>query len=93
MRIEAWRLTEVPTIRTSKRHVALKRCSQRTEDHMKGANMGIVGVGILLIIIGAINHLAIKANPVSHFSTILGVLGVIIAIVGVVMSMGAGKAK
>jgi hypothetical protein len=46
-------------------------------------------IGIVLIIVGAINHWAMHANPVAHTSTILGVIGAVVLIVGgALMFMG-----
>ncbi|MBF6589644.1 MAG: hypothetical protein IVW57_03815 [Ktedonobacterales bacterium] len=54
---------------------------------------GLIGVGILLIVLGAINHFVVKANPVAHTSTILGIVGLLAAIAGGAMMMrGSNKA-
>jgi hypothetical protein len=58
---------------------------------MKSLSMPLIGLGALIIIFGAINHFVIKANPVHHFSTILGVVGVVLAAIGAVAMMAGGS--
>jgi hypothetical protein len=51
----------------------------------------LIGLGVLIIIVGALNHFVMKANPVAHTSTILGVVGVVVALIGVGMMFMGGK--
>jgi hypothetical protein len=59
---------------------------------MKSSSAALLGIGVLVIVIGLINHFVIKANPVAHTSIILGVIGVVLAGAGVAMSM-TGSSK
>lgn len=60
---------------------------------MRGASIGLLVVGILVVVVGLINHYVMHANPISHTSTILLGVGVVIAAVGVIMmAMGGSKA-
>jgi hypothetical protein len=40
-------------------------------------------IGVVLVVAGAIVHFAVRVNIVPHFSIILGVVGVIVAGLGV----------
>jgi hypothetical protein len=51
----------------------------------------LIGLGVLIIIVGALNHFVMKSNPVGHTSTILGVVGVVVALIGVGMMFMGGK--
>lgn len=59
---------------------------------MKGAGIPLIGLGVVVVLIGLINHFVIKANPVAHTSIILGVIGVVLAGIGAVAMGGGGKA-
>ncbi len=54
----------------------------------------LIGLGVLIIIVGALNHYVMKVNVgPGHTSTILGVVGVVVALIGVgTMFMGGKKA-
>lgn len=60
---------------------------------MRGGGYGLLAIGIILAIVGLINHFVLKMNPVAHTSTILIAVGVILAVLGLVMSfMGSRSA-
>ena len=60
---------------------------------MRGGGYGLLASGIILAIVGLINHFVLKMNPVAHTSTILIAVGVILAVLGLVMSfMGSRSA-
>jgi hypothetical protein len=58
---------------------------------MRGAGYGIAIVGVLVVIMGAINHYVLKMNPVQHTSTILGIVGAVLAVVGIVLTFVGGN--
>jgi hypothetical protein len=58
----------------------------------KGLSTGLAVVGVLLIIVGLVNHYVLKTNIVPHTSIGLGVLGVIVGGIGVFGLMSSGKA-
>jgi len=56
---------------------------------MKALGPALAVIGIVVIIVGALNHYAVHANPVAHTSTILGVVGAVVLIAGgALMLMG-----
>ncbi len=56
---------------------------------MRGVSMGLLGLGVVVVLLGLVNHYALKANPVAHFSTIVLVVGAVLAIAGgAMMAMG-----
>lgn len=59
---------------------------------MKGAGYGLAVVGVIVILIGVLNHWVLRMNPVGHTSTILGVVGAVVAVVGIILTfMGGNK--
>jgi hypothetical protein len=58
---------------------------------MRGGGYGLLAIGIILAIVGLINHFVLKMNPVAHTSTILIAVGVILAVLGLVMSFMGGR--
>jgi hypothetical protein len=59
---------------------------------MRGASLGLIVVGVVVLLVGLINHFAIHANPVAHFSTVVLALGAVLAVVGfALMAMGGSK--
>ncbi len=59
----------------------------------KGLSTGLAVVGVLLIILGLVNHYVIKSNVVPHMSIGLGVLGVIVGGIGVFGFLSPAKAS
>lgn len=59
---------------------------------MRGASLGLIVVGVVVLLFGLINHFAIHANPVAHTSTIVLALGAVLAVVGfALMAMGGSR--
>lgn len=58
---------------------------------MRGGGYGLLVIGIIIAVVGLINHFVLKMNPVAHTSTILIVVGVILAVLGLVMSFVGGR--
>ena len=60
---------------------------------MRGGGYGLLAIGVIIAIVGLINHFVLKMNPIAHTSTILIAVGVILAVLGLVMSfMGSRTA-
>ena len=53
---------------------------------MRGGGYGLLAIGIIIAVVGLINHFVLKLNPFAHTSTILIAVGVILAVVGLIMS-------
>ncbi len=49
----------------------------------RGLATGLLVVGIIIIALGALEHWVLKIAVVQHFSTILVVIGLVVAVVGV----------
>ena len=58
---------------------------------MKAAGYGLAAIGIIIVLVGVLNHYVLKTNVVAHFSTILGVVGVVVVVVGLAMTFMGGK--
>ena len=60
---------------------------------MRGLSYVLLVLGVILAIVGLLNHFALKMNPVAHTSTILVAVGAVLAVIGVLlMVMGGSKA-
>jgi protein-S-isoprenylcysteine O-methyltransferase Ste14 len=62
---------------------------------MRNAGYGVAVLGVILVILGVINHYVLKPpmNFVPHTSTILGAVGAVVAIVGLVLTFMAGRSS
>lgn len=60
---------------------------------MRGTGFALLVVGVVLVLIGLVNHFAIHANPVGHTSTIIGVVAVVAVVLGGVMAFVMGRSK
>ena len=60
---------------------------------MRGLSYLLLVLGVIIAILGLLNHFVIKANPVAHTSTITVAVGAVLAIIGVVMMMGGRSSK
>ncbi|MGH2501017.1 MAG: hypothetical protein ACRDID_00730 [Ktedonobacterales bacterium] len=61
---------------------------------MRGAGYGLLVVGIIIAALGLANHYILRAsaiNPIAHTSTILIGVGVVVAVIGLVMSFMGGR--
>jgi hypothetical protein len=57
----------------------------------KGLSTTLIGVAVVLVVVGLLNHFALHMNAVPHTSSIIGVLAVILAAVGVYGLMSSSK--
>ena len=60
---------------------------------MRGLSYVLLVVGVIIAVLGLLNHFVIKANPVAHTSTITVAVGAVLAVIGVVMMMGGRSSK
>lgn len=51
----------------------------------------LIGLGVVILALGLINHYVIHSNPVAHTSTIVLAVGAILVVVGVAMTFMGGK--
>jgi uncharacterized membrane protein YGL010W len=58
---------------------------------MRGAGYGVLVLGIIIAVLGLLNHYVMKANPIAHTSTILIGVGVVLAVIGLAMSFMGGR--
>jgi protein-S-isoprenylcysteine O-methyltransferase Ste14 len=60
---------------------------------MKGLGTILAIIGVLVVILAAVNHFVKNfMGSASHMSLIIGVVGVVLLVIGVVMSMRPAKA-
>ena len=62
-------------------------------EHMRGAGIGVLVLGIIIAVVGLANHYVVHANPIAHTSTIVGVVGAVVAVVGLVMLLMGGRSS
>jgi predicted tellurium resistance membrane protein TerC len=60
---------------------------------MRGLSYVLLIVGVIIAVVGLLNHFVIHANPVAHTSTITIAVGAVLAVIGVVMMMGGRSSK
>ena len=53
----------------------------------------LIGLGVVILVIGLVNHFVIHQNPVAHTSTIVLAVGAILLVVGVALSFMGGGSK
>jgi predicted tellurium resistance membrane protein TerC len=58
---------------------------------MRGPGYGLLVIGIIVAVLGLVNHYVLKANPVAHTSTIIIAVGVVLAVIGLLMSFMGGR--
>jgi hypothetical protein len=51
----------------------------------------LIGLGVVLLALGLVNHYVVHSNPVAHTSTIVLAVGAVLVVVGVAMSFMGGK--
>jgi hypothetical protein len=61
--------------------------------HMRGGGYGLLVLGVIIAVLGLVNHYVLKLNPIAHTSTILIGVGAVLAIVGLIMSFMAGRSS
>jgi hypothetical protein len=60
---------------------------------MRGLSYVLLALGVIIAVLGLLNHFVIKANPVAHTSTITVAIGAVLAVIGVVLMMGGRSSK
>jgi ABC-type cobalamin transport system permease subunit len=60
---------------------------------MRGLSYVLLVVGVIIAIVGLVNHFVLHKNPVAHTSTIAIAIGAVLAVIAVVMMMGGRSAK
>lgn len=60
---------------------------------MRGGGYGLLVLGVIIAVLGLVNHYVLKLNPIAHTSTILIGVGAVLAIVGLIMSFMAGRSS
>jgi uncharacterized membrane protein HdeD (DUF308 family) len=60
---------------------------------MRAVSSILIGLGIIVLILGLVNHFVIKANPVAHTSTITAAVGAVLLVVGVLGMMLGGRSS
>lgn len=58
---------------------------------MRGAGYGLAVVGVVIVLIGLLNHFVLRQNPVAHTSTVLGAVGAVVAIIGIILTFTGGR--
>lgn len=49
----------------------------------KNLSLGLLVAGIIIVVLGLVVHFALKVTVVPHFSVIVGIIGAIVAAIGV----------
>lgn len=60
---------------------------------MRGTGNGLLVLGVILVVLGALNHYVLKMNPIAHTSTIVIGVGVVLAVIGAAMTFMGGRSK
>lgn len=60
---------------------------------MRGGGYGLLVLGVIIAVLGLVNHYVLKLNPIAHTSTILIGVGAVLAVVGLIMSFMAGRSS
>lgn len=58
---------------------------------MRAGGYGLIALGVIIAILGAVNHFILQMNPVPHTTTILVAVGVVLALVGLILSFMGGQ--
>lgn len=58
---------------------------------MRGSGYGLLVIGIIIAVLGLVNHYVTRLNPIGHTSTILIGAGVVVAVIGLAMSFLGGR--
>ncbi|HEX9037455.1 MAG TPA: hypothetical protein VF808_10740 [Ktedonobacterales bacterium] len=58
---------------------------------MKNAGYGLAVLGVIIVVLGLLNHYVLRMNPVAHTSTILAGVGAVIAVVGLILTFVSGR--
>ena len=60
---------------------------------MRGLGTVLAIIGILILILAAVNHFASRLINFGHATTIVGVVGLVVLVVGVLLAMMGRKAS
>jgi uncharacterized membrane protein len=60
---------------------------------MRAVNYILIGLGVIVVILGLLNHFVIKANPVAHTSTITLAIGAVLVVIGVFGMVLGGRSN
>lgn len=58
---------------------------------MKNAGYGVAIVGVILVVLGLLNHYVIHQNPILHTSTWLAGTGAVVAVIGLILTYLASR--
>ena len=58
----------------------------------RGLSYSVIGIGVVLVVVGAILHFSPGLNVFPHFTVVLGVVGVIVALAGLMGIVTARRA-
>ncbi len=58
---------------------------------MRGAGIGLLVLGIIVVVLGLANHYVLKLNPMAHTSTVILGVGVVLAVIGLAMAFLMGR--
>jgi hypothetical protein len=53
----------------------------------------LIGLGVVLLALGLVNHYVIHSNPVAHTSTIVLAVGAALVVIGAGMAFMGGRAS
>jgi hypothetical protein len=59
---------------------------------MRGASYALIGLGVVILLFGVINHFAIHAGS-SHTSTIIAAVGAVVAVIGGALVAMGGRSS
>jgi uncharacterized membrane protein HdeD (DUF308 family) len=60
---------------------------------MRSLSYVLLALGVIIAVVGLLNHFVIHANPVAHTSTITIAVGAVLAVIGVFMMMSGRSSK
>jgi hypothetical protein len=60
---------------------------------MRSASLGLIVLGIIVGILGLVNHFVLnpRLNPVPHTSTVVGVVALVLVVIGGAMMFMGGR--
>jgi hypothetical protein len=60
---------------------------------MRAVNYILIGLGVVVVILGLLNHWVFKQNPVAHTSTITLAIGAVLVVIGVFGMLLGGRSN
>ena len=58
---------------------------------MRGAGIGLLIIGIIVGLAAVVNHFALHILNGAHYDTYIGIVGAVIAIIGIIMLAMGGR--